>query len=172
MAERVKGMKKLLNQLAKINKDLPEKVDKIVQANGSEMAQTANKIAPTDMGGLRSSIRARRGKEKGEAIVTAGVIYAAFVEFGTGRQVRVPAEFSAQAQAAKSIRGGTFEEGLRSIRDWCRRNGIEESAAYPIFMAILRRGLKPRPFMYPALIRQRPILQNDLEKFLRRTLNI
>ncbi len=134
-------MKKLLDQLAKINKDLPEKVDKIVQANGSEMAQSARRLAPIDTGALRQSIRKRRGEELGETTVTAGVRYAAYMEFGTGGLVEVPPE-------------------LQDIAIRFKGSGKK------------RIDIRPRPFMWPSLLRQRPILQNDLEKFLRRTFNI
>ena len=76
--------------------------------------------------------------------------YAGYVEFGTGRRVIVPAEFNDIASKVKSRSTKSFKEGLQAIRDWCKRLGIDVKAAYPIFMSILRTGVRPRPFMYPA----------------------
>jgi hypothetical protein len=41
---------------------------------------------------------------------------------------------------------------LAAIREWCRVRGIPERAAYPICLAIARRGLPERPFLYPAFL--------------------
>ncbi len=87
MAETVKGLKNLLKRL----NIPPEDIDKIVQANASEMAQTARRLAPIDKGTLRQSIRKRKIAEF-QAKVTAGVPYAAYQEFGTGGLVDVPPE--------------------------------------------------------------------------------
>ena len=84
-------MDKLLKELKALDKDLPELIDKVVQANASEMAQTARRLAPIDTGKLRQSIRKQKTGEL-EARVTAGVPYAPYMEFGTGGLVEVPAE--------------------------------------------------------------------------------
>ena len=84
-------MKKLLKRLKALDKELPDKLDKVVQANGSEMAQTARRLAPIDLGKLRQSIRKSKVQDM-EAKVTAGVRYAAYQEFGTGGLVEVPPE--------------------------------------------------------------------------------
>ena len=76
--------------------------------------------------------------------------YAGYVEFGTGRNIQVPQEFSSIANKVRSRRGKSFKEGLQAIKDWCKRLGIDVKAAYPIFISILRDGVRPRPFMYPA----------------------
>ena len=84
------------------------------------------------------------------AVVGNRAEYAGYVEFGTGRKVQVPQEFSGIASQVRSRRGKSFKEGLQAIKDWCKRLGIDVKAAYPIFISILRDGVRPRPFMYPA----------------------
>lgn len=162
-------MDKLLKRLKALDKELPDKIDKVVQANGSEMAQTARRLAPRDVGQIRQSIRKRKVREM-EAAVTAGARHSAYMEFGTGGKFYAPEELQQQAAAARSLPKGTFAEGLKSIKGWARRQGIEESAAFPIFMSILKNGLKPQPFMYPALKLQEPQLEKDIEDLLRKTL--
>jgi len=41
---------------------------------------------------------------------------------------------------------------LDAIREWCRVRGIDEKAAYPIALAISRRGLPERPWLRPAFL--------------------
>ena len=45
---------------------------------------------------------------------------------------------------------GNFEDGLESIKDWCRKKGIDVKLAYVIFVNILNKGIEPQPFLYPA----------------------
>ena len=84
-------MDKLLKELKALDKDLPDLIDKVVQANASEMAQTARRLAPIDTGALRRSIRKQKTGEL-QAKVRAGARYAPYMEFGTGGYVEVPAE--------------------------------------------------------------------------------
>lgn len=90
MAE-IKGMDKLLKQLKALDSELPEKIDKVIAANGSEIARNAKRFAPFNFGTLRKSIR-RRKVEDMEHKVTVGVPYGAYMEFGTGGLVNVPEE--------------------------------------------------------------------------------
>ena len=41
----------------------------------------------------------------------------------------------------------------RALRGWARRHGIPESALYVVARAIGRRGIKARPFLVPAYLR-------------------
>ena len=84
------------------------------------------------------------------AIVRNDAEYAPYVEFGTAKRVIVPQEFSGIASQIRSRPTKSFKEGLQAIKDWCKRLGIPERSAYPIFMSILRTGVRPRPFLYPA----------------------
>lgn len=59
-----------------------------VTAASQQLAQTAQGYAPVDTGDLRDSIQANV-TETGKTVVgtvTAGMFYAAYVEFGTGRR--------------------------------------------------------------------------------------
>ena len=132
MAETIKGLKKLLKKL-----NLPpQDIDKIVQANGSEMAQTARRLAPIDTGKLRQSIRKRK-VEQFAAEVTAGAPYAPYMEFGTGGLVEVPPEL---AEVAIKFKG----RGIKRV------------------------DIRPRPFMFPALVLQRGQIVEDFKRYFKK----
>jgi hypothetical protein len=46
---------------------------------------------------------------------------------------------------------------------WCKRKGIDEKAAYPIARKIIINGIKQRPFLYPSVIKNTPILIQDIK---------
>ena len=71
------------------------------------------------------------------------------------------------ASQFKGKKAGSFEQGLRAIKDWCKSKGIPEDAAYPIFMSILRKGQKARPYLYPAFVKGRTQYLKDLKKLLK-----
>lgn len=167
MAEVVKGLAKTLKALDALGKDLDQEIDLLVFENAKHIERVAKSLAPRDEGILSKTIVTGKIADRTYK-VTAVAPYAAYMEFGTGPQARVPAELAAQAAAFKGMKGGSFQAGLDSIKNWCRRNGIEESAAYPIFMSILKKGLRPRPFLYPAFLAQRRELLQGLEKILER----
>lgn len=102
------------------------------------------------------------------AIVGNRAEYAGYVEFGTGKQVSVPTEFSNLASAIRSNPTDSFEMGLRKIKDWCKMRGIDIKAAYPIFMSILRNGVRPRPFFYPAYLDAKRYMKEESEKALKK----
>jgi HK97 gp10 family phage protein len=96
---------------------------------------------------------------------------------------------------------GTWEEFLKAMIEWVKRHGItgvysvktrkrssskstklanqlgsdtdnlDEQAAYLIARAILSRGLKPKPFMYPAWLKVAPRVPERLETALKEYLN-
>jgi len=156
----LKGLKELLKVL-----DIPiSDIDKIVGANNSQMAQKAKGLAPVDKGGIAQNIVPVQYGELHYGVV-ANAIHSGWLEFGTGGKVRIPDELAEDAAEIRTIRGGTFAQGLKNIQEWCRRKGIEEEAAYPIFISILDNGIEPNPFMYPAFVAQKKEFQQELERY-------
>ena len=105
------------------------------------------------------------------ALVGNRAEYAGYVEFGTGMQAQVPQDFSGIASAIRSNPKKSFKEGLQAIKDWCKMRGIDVKAAYPIFMSILRDGVRPRPFMYPAYRAGIGYMAKEAAKALNRLIN-
>ena len=106
--------------------------------------------------------------KKGLIVYSAGnsLDYAAYVEFGTGAKVSVPTELQDVASQFKSGRGGSFADALKNIKGWVKRKGLPESSAYPILMSILRKGLTPQPFLYPAFVINRNEFIRDMKNAL------
>jgi len=123
------------------------------------------------------------------SVVGASVEYASFVEFGTRKYAAayvatLPPTW--QAYAAKTRgkgTGGSFDEFVQNIFAWVRRKGIGgqttksgkvseskssldamQSAAYAIALNILQNGIKPHPFLYPAVNKAMKQLIKDLQE--------
>lgn len=144
----VKGLKEVLQSLKVFGDVATKEIGETTQNVAKEIEADAKKLAPSNLGTLRKTIHNEKVDELNYKVVSPAD-YSAYVEFGTGKKVSVPSELSELASKFKG-KGGGFEKGLQSIKDWCRNKGIDESAAYPIFMSILRNGIRPQPFMYPA----------------------
>ncbi|HUS89825.1 MAG TPA: HK97-gp10 family putative phage morphogenesis protein [Desulfosporosinus sp.] len=166
----IKGFDRLIKDLISLGNDLPEKIRGVALQNAKELAATAKSNAPVNDGLLRSSIRVDEESDRNtfySFVVEANAGHAAYMEFGTGRKVQVPAELQSLASEIQNAPSGrSFEEGLNAIKDWAKKKGLSEDDAYPIFMSILRNGVTPHPFLYPALLRQRNIYYQDLENLL------
>lgn len=144
----LKGLKEVLKSLDKFGDVAIQEIGETTQNVAKEIEANAKILAPKDKGSLHKTIYNEKVDELNYKVVSPQK-YSAYVEFGTGKKVSVPSELSEIASKFKG-QGGSFKEGLQSIKDWCRNKGIDESAAYPIFMSILRNGISPQPFMYPS----------------------
>ena len=169
----VKGLNKVLNNLKKFGKEGEKEIEIITKSTASEIVVNAKQKAPVNLGKLRESIAFEENKSRDDISYTifvggVGQSYAAYVEFGTGSKVKVPSELSKEAAKFRGGRGGTFEQGLQSIKDWCRAKGIPEDAAYPIFISILNEGIAPQPYLYPAWVKGKIQYLKDLKQGLNR----
>lgn len=163
----IKGLKKLLSKLDKLPKEMVTQLDGITEANARELEAKAKMNAPV---GVSGALR-QNGQTIKEDLLTWKVVftapYAGYVEFGTGTKVSVPNEFKDLAnQWRNNPSNGSFEDGLQSIKDWCRAKGIPEEAAYPIFLKLLRVGQNAQPFLYPAFKSQSSQYIKDVEAYL------
>ena len=166
----VKGLNKVLNKLKKFGEEGEKEIEIITASIASEISLNAKQKAPVNFGKLRQSIGFEEDKSSSNINYTVFVneSYGAYVEFGTGRKVKVPSELSKEAAKFRGGRSGTFEQGLQSIKDWCRANGIPEDAAYPIFISILNEGIAPQPYLYPAWVKGKIQYLKDLKQGLNR----
>lgn len=101
-----------------------------------------------------------------EGVVGFKAEYAAFMEFGTGALYDAPAEWGEYASTFKGSNFGSFEEFKVSLLDWMRVKGIEDKFLYPIMMKILRIGIRPQPFLYPAWKNNTIKFLDNLKKML------
>lgn len=140
----------------------------ILEQNAQEAATYAKQLAPIHDGHLRNNIRVQdepsltHGSMVAKSVV-ADTEYAPYVEFGTKSRANPSPEWNSYArefQGKTGWRQGAYE----SIMAWGLKKGFERSHAFAIFLSIMRYGIHPHPFMYPAFKRQRRRLVADLKR--------
>lgn len=163
-----KGINETISALRSFGYDMEKKINAETQAIAIQIEGDAKKLAPKNFGKLQQSISHKK-VETSLYKVTVNEIYGAYMEFGTGTKVQIPAEFADIASQFRGKGRGTWKDALESIKVWCRSKGIDEKAAYPILAKILGAGVNPQPFLYPAYQKGKKDYENNLKKLLSRT---
>jgi len=163
----IKNLNKVLKELEGKGKQVDKDVEILTRENAKEIAAQAKVNAPVGIDGhMRNQIEYPKVKDRHYKVV-ANAYYSGYVEFGTGTRVKVPTEMKDVAQAIRSNkRAGSFKKGLKKIEEWCAKKGIPKESAYLIFMSILKKGIKPQPFLYPAFVKGRKQYIKDLKDLL------
>jgi HK97 gp10 family phage protein len=144
---------KLLNQINSFGNDAKRMAVAITNSTADSIVADAKQRAPVNFGQLRLSIAKTDATiQLNRSLIFSNAPYSAFVEFGTGSKVKVPPGFEKLASEFKGKGGGSFDDFLDNIRDWCKKKGIDEKVAYPIAVSILRTGIKPQPYFIPAYL--------------------
>ena len=161
---KIEGLKETLARFD-VKKYEPE-IQTCFNKFGLRVELAAKQAVPVDEGKLKGSIFQQPGKLSNTFGAAAN--YASFQEFGTRKFATayiatLPADWQAYAKQYKGGGSGTFDEFLQSLMGWCKRHGISDKAAYPIAIKILRNGLKPQPFLYPAFNKNKDLLIKDLQ---------
>ena len=164
----IKGLSETISKLREAGKDIEKRINAETEAIAFQIEEDAKKLAPKNFGKLAQSISHSKVEES-HYKVTVNEYYGAFLEFGTGTKVNVPAEFADMAKSFKGQKGGDWKKGLESIKIWCRAKGIDEKFAYPIFAKILGAGISPQPFLYPSYKKGSKDYVKNLEKLLSKT---
>lgn len=144
-----------------------EQIEDELNAFGQGTVNDAKRLAPVDEGHLRNSITFSP-TSKGNMVeveIIAATDYAAYIEFGTGKfaakyVATLPKEWKEFAAKFKGPGGGSFDEFVMRLTRWVRLKGIAkgkdvDQAAYNIALYILRNGIKPHPFLYPSVEKNR-----------------
>lgn len=174
--------------------EIEKQTDKVLERVRLEIKDTADNVvlnaksrSPINESLLRNSISNKEITPFQYEIV-ANAKYAAFMEFGTRTLVDIPPGAEEIAAEARKIKGGTIAEMEKSIRRWVRLKGIvgtysvktkrrtkrnaaeearENSAVFLIMRKILRIGVRPQPFFYPAIKEETKTLGNRITKIIR-----
>ena len=162
------GMKELEGKLNKLTTALKEDVSNEINASALKIENQAKRLAPVNFGQLRNQIALTKDSEL-TYTVAANASYSAYVEFGTGPQVSVPADFTSYAQQFKGKSGGKFKDMVEALTLWVKRKGVgngknDKGLAYVIALSILRKGMRPQPFLIPAYEIEKPKLIKNLNK--------
>lgn len=102
------GIKEIEIALKKIDKQVQQDVSDEMNASALTIASNAKRLAPVDMGFLRNSIGIEPSANGLTYEVEAKAKYAAYIEFGTGGKVDVPAGYEDLAVRFKG-------KGLRQV---------------------------------------------------------
>ena len=160
-----------------------------INASALNIQSNAKKNAPVNMGGLRNSIQLTEQIGGGKLFYSVGspLKYAPYIEFGTGGKVTIPSGYNDFANQFKGKSGGTFKELVLAIMDWVKKKGIvgtystktqrrtgskatqnkqNQSVAYAIALSIIRKGLRPQPFLLPAYESEKPKLIAKIKQIL------
>jgi len=162
------GMKELEGKLNNLSTALKVDVSNEINASALKIENQAKRLAPVNLGQLRKSIALKKDSEL-TYTVEVNASYAAYVEFGTGPQTNVPADFTSYAQQFKGKSGGKFKDMVIALTLWVKRKGIgngknDKGLAYIIALSILRKGMRPQPFLIPAYEMEKPKLIQNLNK--------
>lgn len=163
----IKGLNEVITELRAFEKNVEKMIDAETQATAFSIEAEAKRLAPKNFGKLAQSISNKKVKQSNYK-VTVNELYGAYMEFGTGTKVNVPAEFKDMANSFKGQKIGTFKQALESIKLWCKHKGIDEKAAYPILAKILGSGVNPQPFLHPAWVKGKKEYVENLSKMLRK----
>lgn len=186
MSVQIIGMDKLLAQFAELGTNGVRMASAIVASTADNIVVEAIKLAPVDLGTIRQNIGKNIVNENNVIIanIFSNAPESPFQEFGTGGKVDVPEEMAEIAAQFQGIKGGNMAAFILALTEWVRRHGLtgvysvkthrkntnlsnandDVQAAWAIARAILRDGLRPRPFLYPAFVNGRVKLLPSLEK--------
>lgn len=190
----VLGIPELIARLNRISDEGKRQSIAIISSVADLIVVDAKANAPADLGTIIQNIGkdVKTDGDKTYAVVFSAAPESPFMEFGTGGKVIIPTEMSDLAASFRGKSGGDFKAFVLALTGWVKRKGLvgvysiktkrrsnakqfggkagndagDERAAYAIAVSILKNGLKPRPFLYPAyvknIVKLRPMLETAL----------
>jgi hypothetical protein len=180
----ISGLSELLRDIDKLEVKTKALIQAELKASAQIIVRNAKREAAKDMGALAGGVNY---KEVNPTLyeLFSQMEYSAFVEFGTRRRRKIPPEVQKLGiRISYQKQTGTAEQALMFITAWVKRKGIKfgsaatfksgkkkgqnkqltvEQTAWFIFLHIMRTGIKPKPFFFPALLAEAPQLQKRLE---------
>lgn len=152
------GFKRYRKSILRFVKDKDDQVEHALKKISSLILNDAKKLAPVQSGALRASGRIDEINKKEYHVrfggMGTGVDYATFVEFGRSPGRAPP---------------------INELRTWSARALGNENAAGAIARTISRRGVRPQPFLRPAIkINERHLLslsRGNIQKAWRKTVS-
>lgn len=162
---------------------------------GLRTVNKAKVLSPVDEGNLRNAINYDFDPVSMTVTINVRANYAAFVEFGTRKfaaahVATLPGDWPAFAAQYKGrTDGGTFEEFVMELVRWVtkkkigatynvqtrRRNRVGRQSAkttayadaYAIALYIIRNGIRPHPYLVPAVEENKLILLANLKGIIK-----
>ena len=192
----IKGLQKAVDGLKAKAMSKIDDVDDALAAGSQQIAFNAKRRVTKDRGGLGRSITPKSNGYLDHEVVVQ-MFYAPFVEFGTKTYMQVPPGLEQYAQQFRGQKGkGNFKDLVKAIYEWMKRNSItandadkstyksgkrkgqsyvkkddqriaDLAYAYNIARKIVTKGLKPKPFLFPAVREEKPKIIREIVKKIR-----
>jgi HK97 gp10 family phage protein len=166
----VTGLDKAFNKIGKLPREAKSILRGEFEDAANTLARRAKASAPVDDGFLKNGISVKKAGDLTYEVISAAA-YSAFMEFGTGQYVQVPAGLEDYASQFKGRQGqsGGFDQFFLKILEWVQRKRItgrysvktqrrlgnksgrlqeDYDAAFMIALKILKVGVKPHPFFF------------------------
>lgn len=146
------GLSELLAEIAKLDKRVIKLASMELEAACLTVVRDAKRAAPKDVGRLTQLISYVKHGDLDFEIVSAANT-SAYLEFGTKTFVNVPPGWEDFAQLYQGVNVNNGGKKMKeAIFEWAKRKGISENFWYPIYLKIVRFGIRPHPFFIPALV--------------------
>jgi len=185
----VSGLPELLRKFADLGQDGERTASAVINATADQVVADAKTAAPAAFGRIRQGI-IKEPVSQLQVAVKATAPESAYQEFGTGGKVIVPSEMSDIASEFQGKGGGNMQAFIASLVLWIQLKGLTNTysvktrrvsskgttdqnvqLAWAIAKKILREGLQPQPFLYPAYVRGKerlvPMLQKAFEELMK-----
>lgn len=185
---KIDGVSEALEGVKRFTQRLQKEIDLELHDAANNMVNGAVADAPTDQGFLKNNITFKKVSDMNYEVVSQA-FYSPYLEFGTRTYAKVPAglEKVAAKYRGKAIGQGGLDELFLAIIDWVKRKGLtgrysvktkkrlggkndqlaeDFDVAYPIVIIILRKGIKPHPFFYKQLDKEKPGLLKRLKQIV------
>ena len=158
------GLDKVLKTIESKSIAIQKEVDAELTAGAVEIRDLAKQFAPVYESKLRGAIVADTNTPLKKE-VTCNVYYAAYIEFGTGRKVKIPAGLEAiAAQFKNQPKRGSFDEMVGNIAGWLRKKGGDPKQAKFVAIMILKNGIRPQPYFFRAFDAKKPSIINNIKR--------
>ena len=184
---KLEGLKGLQLHVDRSVKEAREGTYKALVTWAKNVETQAKRDAPANEGKLRNSIDGSATRDLTAQVVVAAD-YSAYLEFGTRKfaaryVATLPTDWKAYAATFRGKGGGTLDQFIQDIMQWVRAKGIGglqtksgnvstskssldamQQAAYTNALNILQNGIRPHPFLFPAVVAHTPKLEADIKK--------
>lgn len=171
---KMKGFDAAVAALKVAPKRLREEVGDAIEDGLILIEKRAKDKAPDYTGYLRANINHVTDRQQLIGRITVNAFYAAYVEFGTGHYAAqyvgtLPGDWQTYARTFKGKTGGDIDKFLEIMVRWVKLKGLHGltksnrsrtgkkadadayNLAYVIVINILRNGIHPHPFLFPAV---------------------
>lgn len=170
----LKGIKDVQKRIDSLTEKMEVDLDKLVEGAANDMNDDAisniQSNGAQDLGAGGGLVSHQYVQPAGERKYEVGnsAPHAPFIEWGTGRQVKVPAEWQDMAMQFKGPYPGTWDLFEQNIKSWMKRHGKDPDESFSLMMAILNKGLPARPFLYPAFVKNVKELSKNVKRLFKK----